>query len=74
MHPIKEFCKLRGITYQQFADYVRTINGTKGPSLTLIAGYCCGIKKIGPKMADRIHNAYPQLNREELIYYRKEHD
>ena len=73
MHPIKAFCKEQKITYQEFADHVRSVNGTRGPSLTQVAGYCCGIKKIGPKMADRIHNAYPQFSREELIYYRKEH-
>lgn len=74
MHPIKKFCKDNGITYQQFADTVRAVNQTRGPSLTQIAGYCCGTKKIGPGMADRIHRAYPVFSREDLIYYQKCHD
>jgi hypothetical protein len=71
MHPIKKFCKDKGIKYHHFAERVRKANRSKFPSRDIIGHYAAGTKHPSTKAADMIHTAFPEISRESLLYFNK---
>lgn len=68
-HPIKTLSKAKKLTYRDISDAVRAANAGEGPSAQLIAQYVGGFKRPSPRYADMIHIAYPEIGREDLLYF-----
>jgi hypothetical protein len=73
IHPIKQVCKEKSIKYSGFAEKVRKVNRSNFPSREIIAHYVAGTKRPSPKAADMIHVAFPEISRESLLYFDKNH-
>lgn len=68
-HPLAKISKASGWAWGQIAEYIRDINHSDQPSRNQLSQIVCG-RQISPKMAQMIHNAFPVISRENLIYYK----
>ena len=69
MHPIKATCKRRKMTYRGFSVEVERVTGI-WISPALIAQYASRMKVPGRRYADLIHQTFPEISREDLLYPR----
>ena len=67
MHPIKATCKRREMTYLDFSEEVKRVTGV-WISPALIAQYASQMKIPGRRYADLIHQTFPEVSREALLY------
>jgi len=72
IHPLKKIRADKHLTWEQVAAIIRGANppGTKTPNRQTLQNIAQG-RPAGPGTADVIHNAFPQIKREELIYFGK---
>lgn len=69
MHIIKAVCKRKGLTYEKFAEAVRSRNGKTSPGAPYIAQIICGDKEnLSPELAEDIEGAFPEIRKEWLIW------
>ena len=69
LHPLKKLKKARGLTYREIAAHVRESSGEDTPTDHTIIAIATGQFNASPRMADKIHNAFPEVSREDLIYF-----
>ena len=67
-HPLRRLKEERKLKWREIAALIREANGTKTPSRQTVVNVATG-RNCGPRMADKIHRAFPQIDREELIYF-----
>ena len=67
-HPLRRLKEERKLKWREIAALIREANGTVTPDTTTVQSIAHG-RPVSPKMADKIHRAFPQIDREELIYY-----
>jgi hypothetical protein len=70
MHPLEPIKKKMGWTWADVASRIREKNRSKTPSREQVAQIVCG-RPISPKMANMIHQAFPRISRERLLYYKR---
>jgi hypothetical protein len=69
MHIIKAVCKRRGLTYERFAEAVRSRSGKDSPRWNYLAQIVCGDKEnLSKEFAEDIETAFPEIRKEWLLW------
>ena len=68
VHPLRRLKEERKLKWREIAALIREANGTTTPSRQTVVSLAQG-RICGPRLADKIHRAFPQIDREELIYF-----